>query len=363
MGKRELLIAATFIVLGVVAYRITAPSGEADRGFSLDTLSEIWRNRNTTGQRGHASTTTSGQIPIGPEVREVRLAGLTSVEVQGEPRQDIGWTLTVEATGGDAVAAQGRADGTTLRHDALGTVTALSVRSSSDAPRTTALVLRVPSHLLLRVESARQTTIADVAAVRLENLVGDVTVRRPGIGLTGSHRNGALLLEDAGEVSLTLIGSEAVTRRTRGATSINARNGSTLVDASIGPITVESGSQHLTIVEPHADVRATGIGGEITIERPRSHVDIDARRARIALSLDRATPATIFSTEASVTLTLPSEPVHLDVVSESGSIDASAVPIAAIEEHGDSRLVAGTNESVRIAIRSQRSSVVIAPAK
>ena len=128
MGKRELLIVAAFAVLAVIGYRLTSPPSEStSAGFSLDTLAENWRNRNTPGGRGHATVTSAGRIIVPGAVTELRLADLSSVHVVGESRTDIEWTLIVEATGPDDDAARRLGEGTSVRHEDLGRVLSLSL--------------------------------------------------------------------------------------------------------------------------------------------------------------------------------------------------------------------------------------------
>jgi hypothetical protein len=364
MGKRELLIAATFAVLAAIAYQVTAPPAQdTGRGHSLDTLAENWRNRNTPDRRGHATVTTTGRVSVPPAIAELRLADLTSVHVVGEDRGDIEWTLTVEASGPDNDSARRLGESTTVRHDDLGRVLSMAVRADGEGAAG-ALHLRVPSSLLLRIESARQTRVSGVAGVRLESLVGDVTLDGIAGAVDGAHRNGHLEINDAGTIELTLAGSDATLRRARGGVSLNARNGSTRIEATTGPTVVEVTGQDLTIADAGGTVRATAVGGAVTIERPGASVDVDARRARVGVLLSSAVTTTIFATEGHVTLAIPSAlAVRLDVVSESGTIDASAVNRAAVVTDGDSVLTAGDDRAARVSIRAQRSSIVISPGK
>ena len=365
MGKRELLIIIAFAVLAAIGYRLTAPPPEGpSRGFSLDTLAENWRNRNTPGGRGHATVTSAGRIAVPADIAELRLADLASVHVVGEGRDDIEWTLTVEATGPDDEAARRLGEGTSVRHDDLGRVMSVTVRVQGEGAQAGTLQLRVPSSLLLRIESARQTHVSGVAGVRLESLVGDVTLEQIAGMVDGAHRNGQLQINDAVDISLTLMGSDAVVRRTHGAVSINARNGSTRIESPTGATVVEVTGQELTITDAGGRVRATAVGGAVTIERPAASVDVDARRACVSLMLSHIVTTTIFATEGHVTLAVPAaDAVRLDIVSESGSIDASAITLAAVVTDGDSVLTSGDEGATRVAIRGQRSSIVISPGK
>lgn len=364
MGKRELLIVVAFMAVGVLAFRLAAPaSPEGGGGFSLERLASLWRRHGTLALE-HAKVTTQGQMPVPAGLTTIRLSGLVSVDVRGEERGDLAWELSVEANGPDDAAARAAAAATVLQTDNLGEVMAMSVRAPGEARQAGTLVLRVPAGLGIRVESARRTAISGVATVRLENLVGDAEVRAISGAVHGAHRNGTLLVEQTGDVTLTLATSEATFRAVRGTLTIAARNGSTRIEQPLGVTSVEVNGQSLTVIDSGGEVHASGLGGEITIERPRASVEVDVRRMRVSLLLDRAVPTTVFTTEAGVELTLPSTlPIALDVASESGSIDATAIGLTT-ERNGDgSRLSHTFGNEARVAIRSQRSSIVIKSSK
>jgi hypothetical protein len=365
MGKRELLIVAAFVALGVVAWRWTAPPAPADsRPFSVDTLAEIWQNRNRPRPAGRAVVTTRGSLPLSPNVTELRLSNLSAVVVTGAERADVAWALDAEATGPTDEAARALAETLTLRHDDMGSVLAVSVRAPGEMPPASTLTLEVPARMLVRVESARRTLVTSVAGVRLENLVGNTTLRQIAGAIEGGHRNGELTIEDAQDVTLTLVGSTAIITRPRGPVDVNARNGSTRLEAPAARVTAEVHSQQFVVVEPADAVRVGGIGGEITIERPRGAIDVDARRTRVTATLDRAVPLTVFAAEGDVTVMVDDvSRMALDVVADSGRIDARGVGLVAVERDGQSVLAQAVDNAPRMAVRGERNHVVIAPVK
>src|SRR5262245_50962791 len=117
MGKRELLIIAAFVVMGIVAYQISAaPATDGRRRFSLATLMDRFREE-TSGRRASATVTTEGTVPLDPAVTEARISSVARVTVRGEARQDIGYTLLVESYGPDEGTARQNASRTTLSTD------------------------------------------------------------------------------------------------------------------------------------------------------------------------------------------------------------------------------------------------------
>lgn len=364
MGKRELLIVAVFAAIGLAVFRVVSPAAGAPRdGFSIGSLIHQWRDRHMS-MPAHATVTTTGLLAVAPALHTLRLSGLATAEVIGETRDDIAWELRVETNAADEPAARRTAESTTLLADDLGAVMAISVKAPGTTMQASTLTLRVPARLGVRVESARRTRVTGVSTVRLENLVGDADVSAVDGLVEGGHRNGNLTIDNVERVRLTLVGSNAVLRAVRGEAIINAREGNTRIEGSLGASLVEVNGQTLTVVEPEAPIRASGIGGEIVIERPRAAVDIDARRMHVGLTLDRAVPVTVFSTEVRIDLALDAGlPVTLDVVTEDGTIDASAIGLAADARDGANHLLQTYGDDARVVIRDHRSGIVITSGK
>src|SRR5262245_25313451 len=103
MGKRELLIAVAFVLVGIVAYQLSAPPPkDGERGFSLSRIFSNMR-REIRGNPSRASVKTTATLPVGAAVTEVRLTPGRSftIAVTGEPREDIGYELQVNSNGPD----------------------------------------------------------------------------------------------------------------------------------------------------------------------------------------------------------------------------------------------------------------------
>ena len=73
MGKRELLIAAAFIVVAAIAYQFTAPPPkEGERGFSLSRIFSGMR-RELHGDSARAEFTVSGTAAVASSVDTLRI--------------------------------------------------------------------------------------------------------------------------------------------------------------------------------------------------------------------------------------------------------------------------------------------------
>ena len=93
MGKRELLIAAVFIVLGFGVYRLSAPPADpSSRGFSIGPIVDEIR-REIRGRPAYAETTFTARREIPEAVGEIRLDfQIGTVTVVGTVAAE-GWLL------------------------------------------------------------------------------------------------------------------------------------------------------------------------------------------------------------------------------------------------------------------------------
>lgn len=361
MAKRELLIAVGFLVAGALAYWLTAaPRERPIPRNTLPALVEEWRQE-TARSASRETVRTSGNRPLGREVAEVRLSGFTRVDVVGEDRADVAWTLVVAASGPTPDAARTSAANTTLVEDDLGAALALSPTSAGgDTRRTAELTVRVPAHVSLRLEGARRVTVDGTSGVRLEGIVGDVSLKNVRGPLTGAHRNGALDVAGARTLNLNLNASRATLAGVEGDITISARNGECHLVAPAGATTIEATGVVLTATESTGSLRANITNGSMTITSPRDLVHVDARRARIDLSLDRPVPITVVGVESTTAAALGETlPITVDATITNGTIDARGVGLTATPTHDGARLVHTFGAAARVTLRATRGAIEI----
>jgi hypothetical protein len=365
MVKRELLILAGFGLAGVVAYLATTapPSPARTTPSTLSSLITSWRER-ASRLASSATVQTAGTIVVAPLVRELRLSSVNRVRVVGETRADIAWTLVIDAEGPSPAAARAAAATIALKVDDLGQVLALSTGAPQTVRHTSDVTLHVPSHLALHVEHARQCTVEGLAGVRLENLVGDVAIRSVDGEVAGTLRNGLLRITDAGSIRLTLVGVKSVLTGTRGQTTVTSRSGESRVDRAQGTVVLDVNNDAVTIVDSLAPVRISATGGWVDIERPRQSVQVDARRTRIAATLDAAAPATLQTSDASLTLRLGDVvPVTIDAVATDGTISATGLRVTPESRDRETRVHHVLGSDARVSLRNTRGPIVIASGK
>ena len=161
MGKRELVLIAVFVVLGICVYQFTAPPPPpGSEGFSL---SGIFRNmkRGVQGARESATVDSQQTAAVDAAVRELRvnISRSSDVTVEGEDRTDVAAELHVTARGFDQAEARTVANATTLKIERVGDalVAALDSTAARNLPRNSGItqmviVLKVPKRLALRIE-------------------------------------------------------------------------------------------------------------------------------------------------------------------------------------------------------------------
>lgn len=364
MAKRELLIVAGFGLTGLIAYQLAVPAPpDGSPRASLSSLVSSWRDR-ANRANSHATVQSTGSIAADSRLNEVRIADISRVTVTPGRGDAIEWTLETDSTGPTEAAARATAARTTLEQDNLGDVMVLSARAPRDSRSTSVLSLRVPPRLQIRLENTRRGEVSGVAGVRLENVVGDVTLSGIAGEVTGSHRNGALDISDARSVRLTLVGSHSVIRRTTGDTVIAARNGESRLDAPVGAVQLDITNERTDVVEPAGIVRANGSGGALTIDRPRQALHVDTRRTHVTVTLDVPVAVSVLSADAPLALHLADAlPIMLDAVASENRIQADAIGLTAEQIDGTARLQHEFGNKARVSLRNQRGEIVITPRK
>jgi hypothetical protein len=367
MGRRELLLILAFVVVGVVAYQLTAPSPkEGERGLSP---SRIWDNmrREMRGNAGNASYTHRGSIPVAAEVTQLRISNAHSVVITGEARRDVAYELTVRSRAEDDTTALELAKATAFRQDDLGNSVAFRVTYPRGGQQTAAIVLKVPSHLAIRVESggpAARAQVSGVASVDLGGISGETSVTDTPGGVSGTHQRGDLTVSNVGSVNLTLTNSQATfTGVQKGLTIIARSSTECRITGSQGPLIVDENNAEITVTGHAGPIRVTGTSGRVTIDRPQQEVKVDTRRAEIEVTLAAAVPMTLLTTAETLRVLLDGPPVvTIDaIVTDGGHIQAGDFNLTPEGSEQEFRLTHsfGSDRAPRLALRNQNADIVI----
>src|SRR5918999_3129629 len=107
MGKRELVIAAAIVLIGVAVYQFTAPPADpSSQGFSIGRIVDEIR-REIRGQRATAETTSTTTRKVPDTISELRLSfDIGAIIVVGEERDDVEAEFHVRSTGYDTAEAE-----------------------------------------------------------------------------------------------------------------------------------------------------------------------------------------------------------------------------------------------------------------
>jgi hypothetical protein len=367
MGKRELLIAASVIVLAAIVYQFTAPAPkDGEEGFSLRRVFDGMR-REMNEDAARNDVVQKGTIPVGPGVEVIRISTSRSVPVtvEGEDRTDIAYEMPVQSTGPDAASALGYARRSTVEVDDQGSQIGISTYFPTEGRQTGSLTLRVPARLTVRIEPGGRPRVKGVAAVRLSRVTGEVVLEHIRGDVTGTHVSGDLTVNGAGSVNLILISSRVKLSGIERGVTANSRSGECEVRESHGPLVLTANSTRVTIAAHDGPIDIDGEGGQIKVDRPLKPVRIDIRRASVEVSLAGVTPMTIVTSEAPLQLTIEGNPaIQVDVTSMNGGITATDFSLQPEKSERASRL---THEfggkAARVILRNTRAEIVIARAK
>ena len=369
MGKRELVIIAAFVLIGVVAYQFTAPAPkEGEDGFSFRKLFAEFK-REVSSDSASARVTKSGTIVLRPDVKALRISAESSVPVTiiGEARDDIAYEMPVESTGPDEASARGYAERSTLREDDLGTVLGLTTTFPREGTQTAKVILHVPERLLVRVEGSRRVQVSQVASVDLRNIAGETSVSNVK-AVTGNHRAGDLTVSGAATVELTLTSSRAKIRDVTQSIQINARNGECAISSSTGTISVTTANVELTIDHHEKGaIRVAGELGRVTLNAPASPLSIDARRMLVELKLEQALPEdiTVITSEEPLRVTISGDAaLVIDAVANDAAVKVTDFDWAPSTTDRDSRLTATLGRGgARAVLRNAGGDIVISRRK
>jgi hypothetical protein len=374
MGKRELLIIVAFVVVGAVAYQITAPPAKDGEGFSF---SRLWREtrRNMRGNAPIATHNSSGTFELDAAVRQLRVSGFNrGVRIIGERRDDIGYELSVGSSGPDEATALALARDTHILQDAVNESLGLYVKAPGEGSQYSSVLLRVPQRLAVRVDGPVGSASGGTAGARIETVAaleleatGSVTVDGVAGAITGSHGSGELHVSNAGSVDLRLDGSRARFAQVAEGLTITGRQARCEIASSGGAIDVSGNGVTSTIRDPSGPVRVSGSSGRVTIDGPRAETRIDVRRTEVQVTLHAPAPITILTTDSPARLLLAGNvPIAIDAVTTgSGRITATEFGLSPETTNGEQRLThtIGSASSARVTIRNQRGHIVIGRVK
>ena len=363
MGKRELLLIVAFVIVGAVVYQVTAPPpAPGERSFSLGRVIESIR-REVRGNRASAEKTTTSTHPVDTGVTELRATGRFEITVTGEDRADIAADLQVHSNGYDEAEAHKLAGETVLKMERAGSRLTASVSFPEPGSQRAKLRLKIPSRLLVTLESGARLNVSNVAGVEL-NSRGDIEIRNVAGRVTGTHRGGTIAIMDCGSIKATTVNSDVQLERIKNEVSLNTRGGDMKGSELAGPIDIDSTGTDVVLekLEKTAGlVRIHAVQGSVTVKGLRTEGRIDVREADVDVVVDRAAPLAIYSEGGdSVDVTPPDGGYQLDAVAMNADVTVAGDAVRVVktgEEHRATGAVKGGGPT--ITIRTGRGSITV----
>ena len=325
MGKRELLLAVVFLIIGIVVYQVTAPAADPNRrGWSVGGIVEQIR-REIRGNQAQAKANASRTIAAPESVRELKIVvGSVNVTVVGEDRTDIQADMAVTSNAYDAAEAERTAKASTLKVDEAGPVVTLTPYFPPEGEQRASLTVKVPSRLELRVEKNNTLEVTNVAALTVSGR-GQTTAETVAGPVQVSQRGSSITLIDIGPLKLSSqAGTEARVSNVRGDASFSLQGGELQASEIDGNIEIESRNSDIKLEKLEKlrrPIRINATGGEVAVLGVQTELRIDGRETDIRVEQSAAALLAVYNEgNETVELTVPSGGFRIDAVTIDGRV-------------------------------------------
>ena len=333
MGKRELVLVALFVVIGVVVYQFTAPPPPpGSEGVSIGGIVQKIR-REVQGSRETATATTAQSRPVDAAAKLVRLniPRNNALIVKGTDTNQIAVEMQVTARGFTQAEAKTAADGARVSiesaGDAIAVTTDWPMRRNNESGFISegTITLSLPKRLQVRVEPhAGRLRIEDVAGVEVLGQRGETHIAQSTGHVALNHTGGRLEIAAVPSLKLTARNSNATIRGIAGAVILETIGGELQLEDIGGPIEIlEARNSEIAVdaaklLKP--PFRYNGTGGVLRVSGLRTESRIDGRNVEFEVALGAAAPVTIYSTGEDIRVTAPPGGYTLDAVATEGDI-------------------------------------------
>jgi len=332
MGKRELVLIAAFVVLGVAVYQFTAPPPPP--GSDTGGIASIFRNmrRNMAGSREVATADANAAIAVPKNAKEFRVnlaSWLSDVTITGETRDDVTLEMHVTGRGFDQPEAKAEAASVKPKLETVGDAIVASLdaaqrRPGPHRPLQITLTIKAPSRLALRVEPhLGHLSVSGLAGAVILSSRGETTISRIDGPLQLTHGGGPLDIDGAPSLKLNARGSRGTVRHIAGSVSLDCLGGELSFRDITGPMEVESRNTDLKVDDMTAlkgPLRINAANGSVRLTGLKVETRVDGRNTAINVAMDAAAPVTIYSTSDDVTVTPPAGGYTLDAVATDGQL-------------------------------------------
>jgi len=332
MGKRELVLIALFVAVGVVVYQFTAPppppgSAEVSVGGIFNRL-----KRQVQGSRESATADSKETLAIDAAVRLVRinLPRQNDLTIIGSDRTDILVEMRVIARGYSAAEARSAADAARIKleraSDAVAITSVWPSRTGQNAGfiNQGTITVSIPRRLQVRLEPhSGVLEMRDMAGGEIMGSRGTTRISNVTGHLSLVHTGGKLELENLASLKLIGRNSNGSVKKVAGVTSLDLTNGELRFDEIAGPVDVEA--RNVEFVFDAAKMakgpfRLNATNGSTRVDNLRTEARIDGRNSEITVGIGAAAPITIYSTGDDIIVTPPVAGYTVDAVATEGQL-------------------------------------------
>jgi hypothetical protein len=341
MGKRELVLIAIFVAVGIAVYQFTAPPPPpGSEGVSFGGIVQKLK-REVQGPRETATATASQSRPVEPSVKLVRLniPRNNALTITGSDRSDIAVEMQVSARGFNQEEAKAAADGAKIAiepaGDAVSITTNWAMRQNNQSGFVTEATVTVllPRRLLVRLEPhTGRLNISDVAGIEVMGSRGETHIAKSAGHVVLNHTGGRLEIESIPSLKLTARSSNAKIRGIAGAASMETIGAEMELAEIAGPLEIEARNTELVVDAAKLQkppFRYNGTGGALRVSGLRSESRLDGRNVDFDITLAAAAPVTIYSTGEDIRVVAPPGGYTLDAVATEGDITSEDSSITA----------------------------------
>ena len=379
MGKRELLLAVAFVVVGLVVYRITAPPPDPNaKEFSFSEIIDDVK-REVRGRPESAEVTQSFTRPAPESLREIRLRIKTgAISITGEDRADIHAEFQVRSNGYDKAEAEQLAKASVLKFTEEANVLILTTELPEEGTQRPTLRLKVPARLGIRIDEKNgELTISNVALVAMGQARAATTISQVAGSVSLAQRGSTATLADIGSLKLTTSsGAKVGVSRVRGDATFTLQAGELRAEGLTGGLELESRSTDVEISKiDHlkGPVRVTANLGKVVVLGLQADTRIDGRETEIRVSMAAPAPLAIYNEgDEPIEVTVPPGGFSVDAMSINGSVTLDAeleraglrVIAPAADAPADSRRETRVQGAVRgggptFTLRANRGDIVL----
>ena len=341
MGKRELVLVAVFLVMGIVVYQFTAPPPPpGSEGVSIGGIVQKLK-REVQGARENATASTTQSRPVDAAVKLVRLniPRNNTLIINGSERADIAVEMQVTARGFNQAEAKAAADAAKVSIEAAGDAIAITtvwpMRQNNESGFISegTITVSLPKRLQARIEPhTGRLTVTEVAAVEVLGQRGETRITKIPGHVALNHTGGRLEIESVPSLKLTARNSNARIRGITGAVSMETTGAELQMEDIAGPLEIEARNTELVLdaaklIKP--PFRFNGTGGALRLSNLRTESRIDGRNVEFDVAIAAAAPITIYSTGEDIRVAAPPGGYALDAVATEGDVTSEDSSITA----------------------------------